>query len=281
MKTVISLFDHSCAWSAPYWSAGHDVYPFDLDNEEAPVDVNELCAEWFFEDNDFGIVDGILAAPPCTDFTVSGAQYWKAKDTDGSTEASVELALQVLRAVDLFQPDFWALENPVGRIHKLIPELGKARLIFDPCDYAGYMDLSAEDLARLDELRTYYEREIEFSQADLEFIKRTGAYTKRTCLWGDFRIPEKRRIEPVKVCKQGSWLQRLGGKSAKTKRARSDTPAGFAKAFFEANCWNPEIDAALSDYREAVHFEGEEAENPFLTTERQATKANQAELFTA
>ena len=28
-------------------------------------------------------IDGILAAPPCTDFTSAGAQYWAQKDKDG------------------------------------------------------------------------------------------------------------------------------------------------------------------------------------------------------
>ena len=34
----------------------------------------------------FDTVYGILAAPPCTDFAGSGAQYWKTKDEDGRTK---------------------------------------------------------------------------------------------------------------------------------------------------------------------------------------------------
>jgi len=45
-------------------------------------------------------------------------------------------------------------------------------------------------------------------------------------------------VEPVKVCEQGSWLQKLGGKSEKTKTLRSATPMGFARAFYEANHWS-------------------------------------------
>jgi hypothetical protein len=139
-----------------------------------------------------------LCAPPCDHFSVSGAQYWKAKDADGRTAQAVAVVLDCLAVVEVVRPAWWALENPIGRIAKLVPELGRPRLRFDPCDYGD-------------------------------------PYTKRTQLWGDFDIPTPNPVEPERVCKQGSWVQRLGGKSAKTKRLRSMTPPGFAKAFFEAN----------------------------------------------
>jgi hypothetical protein len=53
-------------------------------------------------------------------------------------------------------------------------------------------------------------------------------YTKRTCLWGRFSPPEKRPVEPI----EGSKMHRL---SSSAQYARSVTPPGFAKAFFEAN----------------------------------------------
>ena len=90
-------------------------------------------------------------------------------------------------------------ENPVGRLPRLVPELGKPRMYFNPCDYGD-------------------------------------PYTKKTGLWGDFNtnLP-KNPVEPERVCKQGSWVQKLGGKSERTKELRSMTPPGFAQAFFEAN----------------------------------------------
>lgn len=57
-------------------------------------------------------------------------------------------------------------------------------------------------------------------------------YTKKTLLWGRFNAPEKNPVEPV----EGSKMWKMyGGKSERTKRLRSVTPPGFAKAFFEAN----------------------------------------------
>ena len=56
-------------------------------------------------------------------------------------------------------------------------------------------------------------------------------WTKRTCLWGSFTKPAK---TPVKATEFWGW-KKLGGKSERTKRLRSVTPPGFARAFKEAN----------------------------------------------
>jgi hypothetical protein len=55
-------------------------------------------------------------------------------------------------------------------------------------------------------------------------------WTKRTCLWGDFNIPTKNPVEPT----EGGKIHRLPP-SPNRSALRSITPAGFAKAFFEAN----------------------------------------------
>jgi len=47
--------------------------------------------EYFFDNAPNGTIDAILAAPPCTDFASSGAQYWPEKDRDGRTAYSLEL----------------------------------------------------------------------------------------------------------------------------------------------------------------------------------------------
>jgi hypothetical protein len=55
-------------------------------------------------------------------------------------------------------------------------------------------------------------------------------YTKRTALWGDFIVPMQSPIEPT----EGSKMH-LMPPSPNRWRLRSETPAGFARAFFEAN----------------------------------------------
>ncbi len=205
-KTILSLFDFSGNWSRPYAEGGANIIRID---KKLGIDIMDINADWLAKYilDDYGCVDGILAAPPCTDFSVSGAQYWKSKDSDGRTSKSIELVMQVIRCVEFCKPDFWVIENPVGRLNKLIPELSKyGPWYFNPRDYGD-------------------------------------KYTKKTGLWGVFVPPlplfsDCKKVDAEKVCKQGSWLMKLGGKSDKTKELRSTTPLGFSYAFFQANCWN-------------------------------------------
>lgn len=205
-KTVLSLFDYSGAWSAPYYQAGANVIQLDIKHG---FDIGQLNATWFYENifDVYGTVDGILAAPPCTNFTSSGAQYWTLKDADGRTAESLELVRQVLRCVDLCQPDWWVLENPVGRLNKLIPRLSEyGPQYFQPYDYGD-------------------------------------PWTKKTGLWGNFNFPLPLLVGiPSTIPNSESWIMKLGGNRPKTKELRSMTPMGFAKAFFSANCWQYESD---------------------------------------
>jgi len=244
MKTLLSLFDYSGNWSRPFLESGEwEVIRWDIKIDKfldiKNLDSCETCLEILGLD-----IDGILAAPPCTDFAVSGAQYWKIKDANGNTEKSLELVRQVLRLVDLYRPTdpdydgtfFWCMENPVGRIPKFFPELGKP-LIIEPYEYAGWNELNTKELLRLKQIARKEYKDITAEEA--EFVLKCEAYTKKTCLWGEFNrellIKFKKPIQPIKVCKQGSPLQRLGGKNETTKEKRSFTPNGFARAFFEAN----------------------------------------------
>jgi site-specific DNA-cytosine methylase len=194
-KTVFSLFDWSGRWSSPYKAFGYEVYQVDI---KLGLDILEFDPS----DQPFDRVDIILAAPPCTDFASSGAQYWKAKDIDGRTEASMNLVSKTLELVDHYKPKIWALENPVGRLSKLFPELGEP-WYFNPCEFAGYLD-----------------------DPVLE------AYNKRTGLWGTFNIPAKKPVEPALG---NSPIMKLGGKSERTKELRSMTPLGFSMAFCQHN----------------------------------------------
>lgn len=205
MSRVLSLFDRSGEWPRPYAEAGGQVLTIDIlpplpgtmyaGREHLQADVRALASLG----RALPVGGVVLLAPPCTEFAVSGARWFAAKDADGRTAAAVELVRCALAIVAQLRPRAWALENPTGRLVRLVPELGRPRLSFNPCDYGD-------------------------------------PYTKRTHLWGDF-CPDLPRspVEPVRVCSQGSWVQKLGGKSERTKTLRSTTPAGFARAFWEAN----------------------------------------------
>lgn len=234
-KTVLSLFDYSGQWAYPFELAGWNVVQVDIKHGH---DIRKFSAKFMIDNllQAYPTIDFVLMAPPCTVFTKSSAQYWPKYDRDGETAAYVKLVYQGLLTVDFLKPDHgWALENPIGRLPKLVPELGAPRLMFDPCDYAGWTAPTEEELAKLDDLRGRLAAGRKVTADERELVRDIGAYTKRTALWGEFKLPEKDRIEPVKVSDQGSWLQSLGGKGEKTKMLRSLTPEGFSLAFCAAN----------------------------------------------
>lgn len=159
-------------------------------------DITKLSNEYLSEELGIeGEIWGILAACPCTDFASSGARHFKAKDADGRTEASKDLVIATLDLIETLDPVMWVLENPMGRIQRLTG-LPKARMKFDPWVYGD-------------------------------------AYTKETYLFGKFNtdLPQI----PVDPVMKSIMHKKYGGKSLKTKNARSATPRGFAAAFFQAN----------------------------------------------
>ena len=175
-KIILDLCGGTGSWSKPYKDAGYGVWIVDL-----PDDVRRIEPP--------GNIYGVLAAPPCTDLSSSGARWWKEKGDEALTEA-LSIADACMRIVALCSPVFWCLENPVGRLCRYY---GKPKMYFNPYDYGD-------------------------------------PYTKKTCLWGKFNIPEKNPVEPEKK-------NRIHHMSPGKDRAmlRSITPAGFANAFYKAN----------------------------------------------
>lgn len=207
-KILISLFDYTGNWSKPYRENGWEVIQVDIKHgvdimDWEPRNILKLAVKGYIP----GKI-GLLAAIPCTDYAVSGARHFAAKDLDGRTEASQKLVARTKEIIDFFEKtgllEFWAVENPRSRIHTLNPWLGKPRLKFNPCDYAGY-DPNPDD----------------------------SRYNKDTWIWGNFKLPEKRYMEPLQ--KEYPGFTKLGGKSEKTKELRSITPLGFSYAFYETN----------------------------------------------
>ena len=188
-KVILSLFDYSGNWSKPYRDSGYEVHQFDI----------KLGSDIFdFDFDKFPEVYGILAAPPCTHFSLSGSRFFKQKDADGRTAESVLLVKQMLKIIDFYQSTgklkFWVVENPMSRIHKLVPELGPVKYRFHPYHHGDPSQ-------------------------------------KMTWLWGNFNIPERHEVENT----EGLVIWKVGKDTEKTKEFRSMTPSGFARDFFEAN----------------------------------------------
>lgn len=145
-------------------------------------------------------VHGILAAPPCTHFSRAGAQYWKAKG-DAALLDALSIVDACCRIILLAKPAWWALENPIGR---LADYLGPPVFKFDPFEFGD-------------------------------------AWSKRTWLWGRFVPPVplislQARLSVTRAMARTAPGWR-GDQTTALPRGvlRSKTPAGFARAFFEAN----------------------------------------------
>ena len=206
MKTILSLFDYTGNWSKPYRDAGYQIIQHDIKlGWDIFTDTIPAAIADSIEGNP---IHGILAAVPCTDFAGSGARWWKDKETmpanydsrdvqfNSTVEMSTAFVYSVLYLVELFDPAWWVIENPVGRMHRLVPEIGEPLMYFNPTDFGH-------------------------------------PYTKRTALYGKFNTNLQKHYA-LNLFGSEMW-SRYGGKSEKTKAARSVTPIGFANAFFKAN----------------------------------------------
>jgi site-specific DNA-cytosine methylase len=213
LPIVLDLCGGTGAWSQPWANAGYEVIIVDpaapLGMGHHAVHVEDFAASYRHSKYSFGDVVGIMAAPPCTEFASSGARWWKEK-TERDCGLLARAILTVTAVEDIIKTariaghlKWWVIENPVGRIARCM-DWDKPKLIFNPCDYAGW----ARD-------------------------PRTDSYTKRTCLWGDFNVPVKdtRKITHPK----GKSPIHTAPDSKGRWRRRSITPEGFARAFYWAN----------------------------------------------
>src|SRR3990167_3065095 len=133
-KIILDLCGGSGSWSKPYKDAGYDVRLVTLPEHDArtyepPVGVY-----------------GVLAAPPCTEFS-----YVKNEKLPRDIEGALEVVRACLRIITLCEPEFHALENPIGH---LVSFLGKPQFTFQPWEFGD-------------------------------------PWTKRTGIWGHFNHPKK------------------------------------------------------------------------------------------
>lgn len=185
-KRILSLFDYTGIWSQPYADAGYRVTRVDLqhglDCRTIPYDPAGY--------------HGILAAPPCDVFTVATTRFWGDYDGSGLTDDGLALVDCALRAVAIYRPAWWALENPgAGRLRRYI---GEPAYRFHPYHHGD-------------------------------------PYHKLTAIWGDFNEPERAPVTPTDTNVPGQTAISLLPPGPNRKNIRAATPAGFAAAFFAAN----------------------------------------------
>jgi hypothetical protein len=128
MPTILDLCGGTGSWSAPYRELGYDVLVIDPLGEVA----DGIAADVRLWRPPAGLeVRGILAAPPCTAFSVSGARWWAGKG-DAALLEGLSIVDACIRIIEAVRPAWWALENPVGRLRHY---LGPARATFQPWQY--------------------------------------------------------------------------------------------------------------------------------------------------
>lgn len=200
MSVVLSLCDRTATMVRPWADAGHECWVVDIQHEGDKVrdGVRYIGADIRSWLPPYGTDYAIVFAfPLCTHLAVSGARWFKGKGLGRFSEAIelVERCNAICEAVGA--P--YMIENPVSTLSSYwrAPDY-----TFDPCDYGGYLDPEGDH------------------------------YTKRTCLWtgGGFRMPPPKRVYPH----DGSKLHLLAP-SPDRADIRSQTPAGFARAVFQAN----------------------------------------------
>ena len=230
---VLSLYDFTGEALKPWAEAGYECYAFDIQHNPNIEEVHDYDSggsityihmdlwnlgnigtllHWYSSEN---VVFG-MAFPVCTDLAVSGAAHFKAK-AERDPEFQIKASNHARWCASLFDalgvPYF--IENPVSRLSTL---WRKPNYTFHPYEYGEYIPDSEAEHPRWP-----------------DYIAPKDAYTKKTCLWtgGGFRMPHR-----LPTCKPTGYSQqhlKLGGKSQRTKDIRSATPRGFARAVFEFN----------------------------------------------
>lgn len=200
MKTVLSLCDHSGNAVKPWADAGYNCICVDLKHEGIIQKGNITfigadVREWQLPEHNYAFV---FAFPPCTDLAVSGARWFKDKGLEALHEA-LGIVIACKRLCEQTGAPY-LIENPIST---LATYWRKPDYIFNPCDYAGYLNNPEPE-----------------------------AYTKKTCLWvgNGFRIPEPCPVFPV----LGSKMHRLPP-SENRAELRAVTPEGFSLAVYLAN----------------------------------------------
>lgn len=192
-KIILDLCGGTGSWSRPYKEAGYDVRVITLPEYDVCTYVPPKN------------VYGILAAPPCTHFSIACNRLWDEKDKDGRTIDGLKVLIACLRIIAKSNPEWWVIENPVGRMKRFLGEP----------DYS-------------------------FQFIDFGFPCR-----KKSLLWGKFNHPVKQQHTYDKIFKleeidyKMPTLYQTEGivETDHSRRAavRSITPPGFAEAFFRAN----------------------------------------------
>ena len=199
MTIVLDLCGGTGSWSKPYKDAGYDVRiitlpEYDVRAYEPPNDVY-----------------GILAAPPCTEFSIAKAKW------ERNEEAGFEVVNACLRIIEKCRPKFWALENPSGWLSKY---LGKSQYHFQPWWFGDPWTKQTHLWGMFNApVRRYY------SWIDVPKIPQL--YVRPNRQKPSIAFCNKSAAQYIRVFDNYSFVS--------DAEFRAVTPPSFARAFFEVN----------------------------------------------
>lgn len=198
---VLSLCDRTAVMVRPWALAGFECICVDLRHDEFASDP-DLPVTFIGSDVRNWLPPKaeykiVFAFPPCTHLAISGARWFRRKGLGRLSDALS--VVEACRCICEWARAPWMLENPVSSLSTYWREPDAT---FNPCDYGGYLNPPGD------------------------------FYTKRTCLWygGGFRVPRPKSVPAF----EGSRMHLLPP-SDDREDLRSETPAAFAQAVFEAN----------------------------------------------
>jgi hypothetical protein len=202
-KIILDLCGGTGAWSKPYRDAGYDVRLITLpENNVLTYEPPEG-------------VYGILAAPPCTEFSL-------AKTTaPRNLKSGFEIVRACLEIVWKCRINgglkFWAMENPVGLLRQFI---GRPKYTFHQWQFGVNRDKATDVWGYFKSPASMVEKKPE------GLTRRNPCGTTNSIGWGG-----KQQIPPEYF----DYIRSFKGYVAQRAAARAITPPGFAQAFFKAN----------------------------------------------
>jgi hypothetical protein len=210
-KIILDLCGGTGAWSKPYRDAGYEVHVLTLPKYDI---LRIIAGECYL--NVFGYygyhtipiksVYGILAAPPCTEFSL--AKGAAPRDFQGAMKV-VRACMDIIWQCRIYGSlKFWAMENPVGFLRQF---MGKPAYTFEQWQF-GTNTVKATDIWG------YFNEPRPMVKVRPEKITTCIGHSTNSLHWADPIVPDEYKALNL-------------DRAAK----RAITPAGFAEAFFKAN----------------------------------------------
>lgn len=221
-KIILDLCGGTGSWSKPYRDAGYDVQLITLPQYDVTkVEFDDYSMRFIRQDVHYHEyltvlyedVYGILAAPPCTEFSIAKGN--RPRNEKMGMEV-VYGCLQIIWQCRLHgKLKFWAMENPRGYLRQFI---GIPHFTFEQWQYGG-------DKRKATDIWGYFKEPVSTVKAMPKGMQSAKPQDKAHARdWSKIDCPPE----------YAEYINQFRG-DAKRAALRAITPPGFAQAFYKAN----------------------------------------------